>query len=223
MTWKCAIVNVPFGGAKGGVACDPKQLSERTLRQLTRRYISEIGDLIGPDTDILAPDVNTNEQTMAWVYDTYNAFHPSQNNLPAVTGKPVDIGGSLGRREATAQGCLDVTKRALRRGIVEGLPSVENARVAIQGFGNVGATAARLFAEAGSTIVGVSDSQGGIYTKEGLDIEAVLRHKRETGSVVGVVNSVTIDNKELLALECEILIPWRHLRRGTGSLQQRRP
>ncbi len=207
MTWKCAIVNIPFGGAKGGVCCDPKTLSQKDLRRITRRYISEISALIGPDIDIPAPDLNTNEQTMAWIYDTYQAFHPSQNNLPVVTGKPVDVGGSLGRREATARGCLDVTRRVLGAGLVDGLSSVRDARIAIQGFGNVGAIAAELFADAGAVIVGVSDSQGGIYAEKGLDLQAVFEHKREVGTVVGVVDSVTVSNEELLELDCDILIP----------------
>ncbi len=207
MTWKCAIANVPFGGAKGGVACDPKQLSQQDLRRITRRFISEIASSIGPDTDIPAPDVNTNEQTMAWIYDTYQVLHPGQNNLPVVTGKPLDLGGSLGRREATARGALEVTRRALSHGAVPGLDSLEGARVVIQGFGNVGAIAADLFAEEGATIIAVSDSQGGIYTKDGLDLAEVRKHKGESGSVVGVADTVTLTNEELLEVECEILIP----------------
>jgi glutamate dehydrogenase (NAD(P)+) len=207
MTWKCAIAGVPFGGAKGGVACDPKSLSQADLRRITRRYIAEIGPVIGPDVDIPAPDVGTDEHTMAWIYDTYQAFHPSQNNLPAVTGKPLDIGGSLGRREATARGCLDVTRRAIARGVVEGMNSVRGARVVIQGFGNVGAIAARLFVEEGAILVGVSDSRGGIHSPTGLDLDEVVRHKGESGTVVGVCDSVTVSNEELLGLDCDILIP----------------
>jgi len=207
MTWKCAIVGVPFGGAKGGVACNPKELTESELRRITRRYITEIGQVIGPDIDIPAPDVGTDEHTMAWIYDTYQTFHPTQNNLPVVTGKPVDIGGSLGRTEATARGCLDVTRHALSRGVVEGLDSLRGARVAVQGFGNVGAIAARLFAEEGATLVAVSDSRGGIHCSEGLDLEVVLRHKRENGTVVGVKDTVTVSSEELLELDCDILIP----------------
>jgi glutamate dehydrogenase/leucine dehydrogenase len=207
MTWKCAVLDVPFGGAKGGVICDPKELSEADLRRITRRYIAELGDDIGPHTDIPAPDVNTDARTMAWVYDTYEMLHPGRNNLPVVTGKPLDIGGSLGRREATARGCLVATRHALRRGAVPGLGSVEGARVVVQGFGNVGGIAAELFAEAGAAVVAVSDSRGGILGKQGLDLEAVRAHKRETGSVVGVPDTTTITNQELLEVPCDILIP----------------
>jgi glutamate dehydrogenase/leucine dehydrogenase len=207
MTWKCAIANVPFGGAKGGVACDPKQLTDKELRRITRRYISEIAHAIGPDTDIPAPDVNTNEQIMAWVYDTYQILHPRQNNLPVVTGKPIDLGGSLGRREATARGCLDTTRRALENGLVPGLPSLKGARVAIQGFGNVGRIAARLFEAEGASIIAVSDSGGGIFREAGLDLDAVEAHKTEAGTVVGVTDTTTLSNDELLTCKCDILIP----------------
>src|SRR5436305_7863343 len=182
MTWKCAVADIPFGGAKGGVVCDPKQLSKADLRKITRRFIAELGDNIGPHTDIPAPDVNTDGNTMAWIYDTYQMMHPGENNLPVVTGKPLGIGGSLGRREATAQGSLFVTQRALTRGIVPGLSSVAGARVAIQGCGNAGSIAAELFAAAGARIVAVSDSRGGIHAVGGLDIAAVLGHKQQTGS-----------------------------------------
>ena len=207
MTWKCALVNVPFGGAKGGVTCNPKELSEVDLRRITRRFISEISSVIGPDIDIPAPDMNTSEQTMAWIYDTYQVLHPSQNNLPVVTGKPLDLGGSLGRREATSRGCLDSTRRAVERGAVPGLDTLEGARVAVQGFGNVGGIAASLFAEEGATIVAVSDSQGGIYAKDGLDLEEVHRHKRETGTVVGVPDTVSLTNEEVLEVDCDVLLP----------------
>src|SRR5438552_1600967 len=145
MTWKCAVIDVPFGGAKGGVACDPKQLSESDLRRLTRRFISDLGDLIGPHTDIPAPDMYTDARTMAWIYDTYAMMHPGRNNLPVVTGKPLEIGGSFGRAEATARGCLYACERALVRGVVPGRDGVDGARVAIQGFGNAGGNAAALF------------------------------------------------------------------------------
>jgi glutamate dehydrogenase/leucine dehydrogenase len=207
MTWKCAVADIPFGGAKGGVVCDPKQLSKNDLRKITRRFIAELGDNIGPHTDIPAPDVNTDGTTMAWIYDTYQMMHPGGNNLPVVTGKPLGIGGSLGRREATAQGALFVTRRALTRGIVPGLTSPTGARVAIQGFGNAGAIAAELFAAAGGTIVAVSDSRGGIQAPGGLDVAAVLAHKAQTGSVVGFPGAEAVSNADLLTLPCEILIP----------------
>jgi glutamate dehydrogenase (NAD(P)+) len=207
MTWKCAVVDVPFGGAKGGVVCDPKKLTPSDVRKITRRFISALGDNIGPHTDIPAPDVNTNEGTMARIFDTYDMMHPGGNNLPVVTGKPVDMGGSLGRREATARGCLFATQRALARGVVPGLDSVEGATVVIQGFGNAGAIAAELFTEAGAKVIAVSDTRGGIVNKTGIDVAAVLAHKRETGSVVGSPGTTPVTNDELLALECDILIP----------------
>jgi glutamate dehydrogenase (NAD(P)+) len=207
MTWKCAVIDVPFGGAKGGVCCNPKELNDADLRKITRRYISDLGDLIGPHTDIPAPDVYTNAQTMAWIYDTYAMTHPGRNNLPVVTGKPLDIGGSFGRNEATARGCLFACQRALERGVISGLPDLRDVRVAVQGFGNAGSIAARLFAEAGARIVAVSDSHGGIHEPEGLDIVAVNTHKAATGTVTGVKGARMITNDELLALECDILIP----------------
>jgi glutamate dehydrogenase (NAD(P)+) len=207
MTWKCALIDVPFGGAKGGVCCNPKELSEADQRKITRRFVSALGDLIGPHSDIPAPDVYTNAQTMAWIYDTYAMMHPGRNNLPAVTGKPLDIGGSQGRNEATAQGCLFACQRALARGVVPGLTGVRGARVVIQGFGNAGAIAAQLFHEAGAGVIAVSDSHGGTYDPLGLDVPAVIAHKAQTGSVCGVPNSRTVSNAELLLLECDILVP----------------
>jgi glutamate dehydrogenase (NAD(P)+) len=207
MTWKTAVIDVPFGGAKGGVACTPKQRSPVELRRITRRYVSDLGDNLGPHTDIPAPDVNTDAETMAWVYDTYDMMHQGANNLPVVTGKPIDIGGSRGRREATARGLLFATQAALRRGLVDGLEEVSDATVVIQGFGNAGAVAARLFAEAGATIIAVSDSQGGVYANDGLSPEAALAHKEDTGSVVGLDGTETISNDTLLTLPCDLLIP----------------
>jgi glutamate dehydrogenase (NAD(P)+) len=207
MTWKCAVIDVPFGGAKGGVAFNPKKHSEAVVRKITRRYISELGELIGPYTDIPAPDVYTDAKTMAWIYDTYSMMHPGQNNLGVVTGKPLDIGGSHGRDEATARGCLFATERALVRGVVSGRDGVDGARVVIQGFGNAGAHAARLFAEAGASIIAVSDSRGGVISEHGLDLAAVHAHKTATGSVVGTPNTHDISNETLLELECDILIP----------------
>jgi glutamate dehydrogenase (NAD(P)+) len=207
MTWKCAVIDIPFGGAKGGITCNPKELTENDLRKLTRRYISALGDLIGPHTDIPAPDVYTNAQTMAWIYDTYAMMHPGRNNLPVVTGKPLDIGGSLGRNEATARGCLFACQRALGSGLVSGLSSVKNARVVIQGFGNAGSIAAQLFDEAGATIIAVSDSTGAIHNEKGIDIAGVLEHKAKSKSVVGMKGSKTISNEELLSLPCDVLVP----------------
>ena len=210
MTWKCAVVDVPFGGAKGGVICNPKELSGRELRNITRRFISNLGDNIGPHTDIPAPDVNTNAGTMAWIYDTYDMMHSGRNNLPVVTGKPLDIGGSLGRNEATARGCLFTTLRALERGIVPGLDSLRGADVVIQGFGNAGSIAARLFHEAGARIIAVSDSQGGIVADppgRALDPAEVISFKRVNGSVVGFPDTRRVTNEELLALACDVLVP----------------
>lgn len=207
MTWKCALIDIPFGGSKGGVACEPKKLKPHELRKITRRYIAELGDLIGPYTDIPAPDLGTDARTMAWVYDTYAVLHPGRNNLPVVTGKPLDLGGSLGRAEATARGCLFCCQRALERGVVPGLRGLEGARVVIQGYGNAGATAARLFAEAGASVLAVSDTAGGAFASEGLDLNGVTAHKTAAGSVHGAPGTKKISNDELLALDCDILIP----------------
>jgi glutamate dehydrogenase (NAD(P)+) len=207
MTWKCAVIDVPFGGAKGGVCCNPKEMSEADLRKLTRRYIADLGGLIGPHTDIPAPDVYTNAQTMAWIYDTYAMMHPGRNNLPVVTGKPLDIGGSLGRNEATAQGCLFACQRALARGLLPGRTEVRGATVAVQGFGNAGGIAAELFHTAGARVVAVSDSRGGVHQGAGLDPAAVHAHKAATGSVVGLAGTRPVSNEQLLELECDILIP----------------
>jgi glutamate dehydrogenase (NAD(P)+) len=207
MSWKCAVVDVPFGGAKGGIVCNPKKLTREDLRKITRRFISELGDAIGPHTDVPAPDVNTNAETMAWIYDTYSMMHAGHNNLGVVTGKPLDIGGSLGRREATARGCLFATRRALARGLVPGLEDVEGATVVIQGFGNAGSIAAELFAEAGGKILAVSDTGGAVFNPEGIDPQAAIAHKARTGSVAGLAGTRPVSNEELLALPCDILIP----------------
>jgi glutamate dehydrogenase (NAD(P)+) len=207
MTWKCAVADVPFGGAKGGVVCLPKELGEAVLRRITRRYVADLGDNIGPYVDIPAPDMYTDARTMAWIYDTYDIMHPGRNNLPVVTGKPVDMGGSLGRREATARGCLFATQRALARGVVPGLKSIDGCRVVIQGFGNAGAIAAELFHQAGARIVAVSDSQGAIFRDQGIDPAAAIKHKAAQKSVVGLPETMTIANADLLTLECDILIP----------------
>ncbi len=203
MTWKCAVVNIPYGGSKGGVVCNPKKMSTRELERLTRRFTSEIVMFIGPESDIPAPDVNTTAQTMAWIMDTYSMT--KGHSIPAVvTGKPVEIGGSLGRREATGRGVMFAAREAAHHlGIDLG-----EARVAVQGFGNVGSIGAELIQqELGSRIIAVSDSRGGITNPAGLDLQAVRRHKQETGSVIGYSEADTITNEELLEIECEILVP----------------
>jgi glutamate dehydrogenase (NAD(P)+) len=207
MTWKCALVDIPFGGAKGGVSCDPRVLKADEKARITRRFITALGENIGPFTDIPAPDVYTDEQTMAWVFDTYQMMHPHQNNLPVVTGKPLDLGGSFGRSTATAQGSLDVTQRFLELGALPGLDGVHGTEVAIQGFGNAGRNAAELFRGAGARIVALSDSRGGIFEPGGLELLSVLEHKQLTGSVVDFPGAKQITNEELLELPCDILIP----------------
>jgi glutamate dehydrogenase (NAD(P)+) len=207
MTWKTAIADVPFGGAKGGVICDPGKLSRAELRRITRRYVIELGDSIGPHTDIPAPDLYTNQQTMAWVYDTYDLLHPGQNNRAVVTGKPLELGGSVGRADATGRGALSATQQLLKRKAVQGLASLDGARVAVQGLGQVGATAMRLFHDAGARIVAVSDSRGGIARNDGLNPAEVLAYKRQHGSVAGMPGTAAISNDELLACDCDILIP----------------
>ncbi len=207
MTWKTAVVDLPFGGGKGGVVCNPKELSRGELRRITRRFVTELGDAIGPHTDIPAPDVYTDQQTMAWIYDTFDMMHPGENNLAVVTGKPLEIGGSVGRNEATARGSLYATEQLLKRGVVPGLDTLDGARVAVQGYGNAGSIAARLFHEVGARIVAVSDSRGAICCDDGLDPDTVLAHKNETGSVVGYPGATAISNEELLVYDCDVLIP----------------
>ena len=209
MTFKCALLRLPFGGAKGGVTCDTKQLHQRHQRQITRRFIAELGDNIGPYTDIPAPDMYTNAQTMAWVFDTYDNMHPGENNLPVVTGKPIELGGSQGRNEATARGCIYAAERLLSLGGVPGLTELAGARVAIQGFGEVGRVAFKLFAERGAHVVAISDSRGGILAENGepLDLHQVIAHKQTEGTVVGVPGSRSITNEDLLALQVDILMP----------------
>jgi len=202
MTWKCAIVNIPFGGAKGGIVCDPHKLSKDELERLTRRYAYEISPIIGPDKDIPAPDVYTDSQTMAWIMDTYSMTHGS--SAPGVvTGKPTFLGGSFGRNEATARGCLFVIRSACE---VTGI-KLNRATVAIQGFGNAGSIAAELLAQAGATIIAVSDSRGGVINRAGLNVPDVLAHKGKTGSVSGLPNSDPITSEAVLELQCDILIP----------------
>src|ERR1051325_7080318 len=207
MTWKCAVADIPFGGAKGGIVCDPKKLTPNELRRITRRFVVELGDTIGPYSDIPAPDVNTTAETMAWIYDTYDMMHPGKNNLPVVTGKPVYLGGSLGRNEATARGCLFVTRRAIQSRAGPGLGSRSRATGVIQGYGNAGSIAAELFTDAGARVIAVSDSTGGVLCEDGIDPAAALRHKQQTGSVVGMPGTKNITNAELLHVPCDVLIP----------------
>jgi glutamate dehydrogenase (NAD(P)+) len=207
MTWKCALVNIPFGGAKGGVICNPKQLSSNELRLITRRFTVELFSVIGPYTDIPAPDMYTNEQTMAWIFDTYDVLNPGNNNRPVVTGKPLNLGGSLGRFEATGKGCMFATQRFLSKKLIPEYLQIANARIAIQGFGKVGAVAANEFFKQGAKIVAVSDSSGGVYSKDGLDPEKLSAFKKTHGSVVGMANTLTLSNEELLEVDCDILIP----------------
>ena len=202
MTWKCAVVGVPFGGGKGGVVVDPTKLSLREIEGLTRRFATELAIIIGPERDIPAPDVNTNAQTMAWIMDTY-AMHVGHTVPAVVTGKPIALGGSEGRTEATAQGVVYTIQDAARHLGMD----LRRCRVAVQGFGNVGGISARLMAREGSTVIAVSDVRGAIYRPEGLDIEAVAAHCRATGSVVGFPGSRDISNVELLELDADILIP----------------
>jgi glutamate dehydrogenase (NAD(P)+) len=202
MTLKTAVANIPYGGAKGAVICDPKVLSQGELERLTRRYAAEINLLIGPETDIPAPDIGTNPQVMAWIMDTFSMGRGY--SVPAVaTGKPLEVGGSRGRFEATGRGCMiSALLSAEHLGINAG-----EATVAIQGFGNVGAVAASLLAGEGCRLVAVSDSQGGVYSPDGVDLEGLLAQKKETGSVIGLKNTETITNAELLELPCDILVP----------------
>ena len=202
MTWKCAVVGLPFGGGKGGVICNPKEMSDQELENLTRRYTTEISIMIGPEIDIPAPDVGTNAQVMAWLMDTYS-MHKGYSVLPVVTGKPVSIGGSLGRAEATGRGVMIVAREACKH---LDMP-FEGATAVVQGYGNVGAVAAYLLHDAGCRVIGVSDSRGGIYNPKGLDPRDVLRHKKETKSVIGYPGADTITNEELLELPCDILVP----------------
>lgn len=202
MTWKCAVIGIPYGGAKGGVICDPKHMTPAELERMTRRYATEISIIIGPHSDIPAPDVNTNPQVMAWIMDTFS-MHEGFSIPAVVTGKPLSIGGSEGRNDATATGVVFVTKRAAKR---IGMP-LEGARVSIQGYGNAGGIAARLFHNAGCKIVAVSDTRGGIYDESGLDPAAVLRHKQETGTVMGFPRAQAVRVGDVLEVPCDILVP----------------
>ena len=203
MTWKCAIVNVPFGGAKGGVVCNPRELSPGELERLTRRYTANLADVFGPDKDIPAPDMNTNEQTMAWILDTYS-MRVKRTEPAVVTGKPILLGGSEGRREATGRGVMTVTLAAMER---LGMRAASST-VAVQGFGNVGSVAADLLAQQGCTVVAVSDVSGGYYNKKGLDVRAMIEYSAAHGnSLEGFPGAEPISNEELLTLDADVLAP----------------
>jgi glutamate dehydrogenase (NAD(P)+) len=202
MTWKCATVGLPYGGAKGAVVCNPQTMSTRELENLTRRFTTEISLLIGPEDDIPAPDVNTNAQVMAWMMDTYS-MHRGNTTPAVVTGKPIEIGGSLGREEATGRGCVVTALEAMKiRGI-----NPEEATGVVQGYGNVGSVAAYLLHDAGARIIAASDIEGGVYNPQGLDPRDLLRHAQETGSVIDYPGTEFVSNAELLALKCDVLIP----------------
>jgi len=202
MTWKCAVVNIPFGGAKGGVICDPARMSDGELERITRRYTAQILDVIGPDLDVPAPDVNTNDRVMAWIMDTY-AMHKRQATTAVVTGKPMELGGSRGRKEATGRGCMMVTLRALK--MMGRAP--EDTSVVIQGFGNVGGMAARLMAKNGFKIVSIIEYDGAVYNRNGLDIAALTEHRHDMGSINGFPGGEAMDKKEAMFLECDVLLP----------------
>jgi len=202
MTWKCAVVNVPFGGGKGGIVCDPHQMTAGEIERLTRRYTKELLPVIGPETDIPAPDVNTNAQVMAWIHDTY-AVEVGSSSLGVVTGKPISLGGSVGREDATSRGCFFTSLKALPRFKL----TVEKARLVVQGFGNAGYHMCKLWSQAGGKVLAVSTSQGGVHNAKGLDIEAAKEHYKEHGDLLGFKGGEQITNAELLALECEVLCP----------------
>ena len=202
MTWKCAVVNIPFGGAKGGVICDPKSMSQGELERMTRRYTSELIDFIGPEKDVPAPDMNTNEQTMAWIMDTYS-MHMGHTVTSVVTGKPLNIGGSRGRIEATGRGVMLACDESLR---YLNMP-IDGCRVVVQGFGNVGSNAARLMMERGYRIVGVAEVDGGLCNPNGIDIHQLVEYKYRNGTTLGFQGAEATPSDELLVMDCEILIP----------------
>jgi glutamate dehydrogenase (NAD(P)+) len=202
MTWKCALMGIPFGGAKGGVVCDPKRMSRLELEKMTRRFTSEIINEIGPEKDIPAPDVGTDPSVMAWIFDTYS-MNKGHSVLGVVTGKPLNVGGSLGRLEATAHGALYCLREAAKK---QG-KSLAGMRVAIQGFGNVGSYLARFVQEDGGTVIAVSDSRGGVHDPNGLDVANAIAHKQETGSLEGLKDTEPITNEELLLVDCDVLAP----------------
>jgi glutamate dehydrogenase (NAD(P)+) len=202
MTWKCAVVNIPFGGAKGGVICDPKKMSQGELERMTRRYTAEIIEFIGPEKDVPAPDVNTNEQTMAWMMDTYS-MHMRQTVTSVVTGKPLNIGGSRGRREATGRGISVVCDEALKHLHMQR----EGCSVIIQGFGNVGSNAAKLMSDKGYKIIGIAEYDGGLVNPNGIDVCALIEYRQRNGTVLGFRGAEAADPGEMLTAECDILIP----------------
>jgi glutamate dehydrogenase (NAD(P)+) len=202
MTWKCAVVNIPFGGAKGGVICDPKKMSQGELERVTRRYTSEIIDFIGPEKDVLAPDMNTNDQTMAWIMDTYS-MHMGHTVTSVVTGKPLNVGGSRGRIEATGRGVQVICDESMR--YLE-MP-IDGCRVIIQGFGNVGSNAALLLMERGYKIIGIAEKDGGLLNPNGIEIHQLLEYQRRNSTILGFRNAEAVPSDELLVSECEILIP----------------
>jgi len=202
MTWKCATVGIPYGGGKGGVICDPKSLSRNELERLTRRYAFEIAPIIGPDRDIPAPDVYTDEQTMAWIMDTISMVR-GHTELGVVTGKPISLGGSQGRAEATARGCLYALREACR---VKGM-SLKNARVSVHGFGNAGANIARLVAEDGAKVIAACDSKVAVYAESGIDIQAALQHKAQTGALAGLPGTKEMPCDDVIGVDCDILLP----------------
>jgi glutamate dehydrogenase (NAD(P)+) len=202
MTWKCALSGIPFGGAKGGVICNPKGMSRNELQRMTRRFTSEIINEIGPEKDIPAPDVGTDAQVMAWIFDTYS-MNKGHSVLGVVTGKPLTIGGSLGREEATARGALYCIREAVRKQELR----IPGLRVAIQGFGNVGRYLAKFLAEDGAQVIAVSDSNSGLYNPNGIDVQAALVHKSETGALAGLKGADPISNDDLLLLDCDVVAP----------------
>ena len=202
MTWKCAVTNLPFGGGKGGIICDPALLSQGELERLTRRYTAQLYEFIGPEIDVPAPDMNTNEQTMAWIMDTYS-MRAGHTQTAVVTGKPVDLGGSRGRTEATGRGCMVVVEQALRKLGIDRA----SARVVIQGFGNVGGMAAKVMSRAGFKIIAIVEWDGAVYNENGLDIRALTEHRRQTGSIVDFADGVNMDREEAFFLETDVLVP----------------
>jgi glutamate dehydrogenase (NAD(P)+) len=212
MTWKCAVVNIPFGGAKGGVICDPASLSRSEIERITRRYTAELMDQFGPEKDVPAPDMGTNPQTMAWVMDTYS-MHARHTVTSVVTGKPLSLGGSRGRVEATGRGLMLICREAAP---LKGL-TLKDCRIAVQGFGNVGSIAARMCHEAGAKIIAVSDIQGGIHNPSGLDVPAVLSHYEKNRSLRGFAGTSPLTNAELLEIDCDILIPAANENQVTGK------